>query len=592
MKPMVKIGEILLSKSLITKPQLEQAITESRRVKELIGKTLVRLKITKPQLEQAITESRRVKELIGKTLVRLKFITREQLLESLAEQFSVPFLSNLGDVPVPERVLKAVPAKFVWHYKFMPLALTDKTLRIAVSDPLATWVTEDLKLNLGYDIERVLATEQEILAAIRRSYGVGSETVERIMTREAVAGEGVREAHVEEIEDIERAADDASVIKLVNQLLSEAIASRASDIHIEPYRERVRVRYRIDGLLYEMRVPEEMRHLHLAIVSRIKIMSKLNVVERRLPQDGRAIVKIQNTQVDLRISIIPGLYGENVVIRILPVQLLLSLSDLGLLPDDLRLIEGLMRRPHGIVFLTGPTGSGKTTTLYACLSVLNQESVKIVTIEDPVEYELAGVMQFQVKPEIGLTFASALRSILRHDPDIVMVGEVRDLETAELAIRTSLTGHLIFATLHTNDAASGATRLLDIGIEPYLVASSVNAFISQRLVRVICPSCKVERHDTDQLPEAFRGRAVFVGKGCEACQSIGYRGRTAIHEVLPVTTPIQEMILKKASAAQIKEKAKPLGFRTLFAAGLEKVQLGITTPEEVLRVTDPDERSR
>lgn len=545
--------------------------------------------ITAQQREDALKESQRTGELIGKTLVRLKLITPDQLLQALAAQLSLPYHASLRDVAVPERVIKAVPARFVWHYKVMPLELKDNILTVAVSDSLAAWVTEELKLHLGYTVERVVASEKEILAAIKRYYSVGSDTVEQIMTREPSAKEvkQAQEAEVEELEDVERSADDASVITLVNQLLSEAVASRASDIHIEPSRERVRVRYRIDGILYDMRMPDEMRYLHPALVSRIKIISKLNVVERRLPQDGRAIIKIQDHQFDLRISIIPGLDGEHVVIRILPLHLLFNLEDLGFLPDHLKTMEALMQRPHGVVFATGPTGSGKTTTLYACLSALNKESIKVITIEDPIEYELSGIMQCQVRPEIGLTFAAALRSILRHDPDIMMVGEVRDLETAELAIRTALTGHLIFSTLHTNDAASGATRLLDIGSEPYLVASSINAFISQRLVRIICPACKVLRQETDRLPAAFQGIQVSRGKGCEECKSIGYKGRTAIHEVLLVTDEIQELILAKASAAQIRQQALAMGFKTLFETGVEKVAMGITTPEEVLRVTDP-----
>ena len=288
----------------------------------------------------------------------------------------------------------------------------------------------------------------------------------------------------------------------------------------------------------------------------------------------------------MRISIIPSLYGENVVIRILPVHLLFNLDDLGLFPADRKKIEVLMLKPHGIIFLTGPTGSGKTTTLYACLSKLIKEGVKIITIEEPIEYELDGVTQIQVRPEIGLSFANALRSILRHDPDIMMVGEVRDMETAELAIRTALTGHLMFSTLHTNDAPSGATRLLDIGIDPYLVASSVNAFISQRLVRIICPKCKKELKDKSMLPAAFKNMKIYHGKGCESCKNIGYKGRTAIYEILIVDEEIQELILKKASSSQIEKKAKELGFKSLMDAGIEKIKMGETTPEEVLRVTE------
>lgn len=559
---MAKIGDILIQKGLITPEQLELALKESKRSGEVIGKVLV----------------------------RMQFVLEEQLLEALAEQLGLIFYHSLKGVSVAPEVIKAVPPKFAWHYKFMPLKIKGNLLTIAVSDPLAVWHSEDLKLQLGYDIDRVLATEKEILALLHKYYGVGAETVEAILTNEATTQgkERARPAY-EEIEELEKTAQDASVIKLVNQILSEAIISSATDVHIEPYRNNVRVRYRIDGILYNMRAPEQIKYLHPAIVSRIKILSSLNVVEKRLPQDGRAIIKIQDKQVDLRISIIPSAYGESVVIRILPVHLLYNLDDLGFNPEEIKNIEGLMRRPHGIIFLTGPTGSGKTTTLYACLSKLNKEAVKIITIEDPIEYELAGIMQIQIKPEIGLTFANALRGILRHDPDIMMVGEVRDLETAELAIRTALTGHLIFSTLHTNDASSGATRLLDIGIEPYLVASSVNAFISQRLIRLICPACKQEREDKKLLPDVFKNTKIYYGKGCENCKYIGYKGRTAIYEMLLIDDQIRQLILSKASAAQLKNKARELGFKTLLEAGLEKVKMGLTTPEEIMRVAELEE---
>lgn len=559
---MQKLGEILIKKGLITAAQLEMALKESEKRGEVVGKTLLRMKL----------------------------INQDQLLEALAEQLCLTFYPSLKDIPVPKEVIKAVPAKFALHYKFMPIKIKDNVLTIAISDPLAVWPMEDLKLQIGYDIERVLVSEKEILLAMRRYYGIGADTIDEILDQEALQTkrEVVRE---EDIEDVEKNAQDASVIKLVNQILTEAVVSRATDIHIEPYRDKVRVRYRIDGILYDMNMPSEVKYLHPAIVSRIKILSNLNVVERRLPQDGRAIIKIQDKQVDLRISIIPSLYGENVVIRILPVYLLFNLDDLGLDPQELKTIETLTQKPHGIIFLTGPTGSGKTTTLYACLSRLNKDAVKIITIEDPIEYELGGIMQIQVKPEIGFTFANALRSILRHDPDIMMVGEVRDLETAELAIRTALTGHLIFSSLHTNDSCSGATRLMDIGIEPYLVASSVNAFISQRLVRVICLACKEEvpQKEKEFLPEPFKSMKLYRGKGCDNCKGIGYKGRTAIYEILTIDDKIQELILSKSSAAQIKKLAREAGFKTLRDAGIEKVRMGVTTPEEVLRVTALEE---
>ncbi|MFA5319912.1 MAG: GspE/PulE family protein [Candidatus Omnitrophota bacterium] len=556
-----------------------------------IGEFLVQRGLLNPeQLEMALKESRISGELIGKTLLRMNLVTQEQLLMALGEQLGIPYYTSLKGLDIPAEVVKAVSPRFIQHYKFMPVKLKGNVLTVAVSDPLAVWLLEDLKLHLGFDIERVLATQEEIFAGIKRYYGVGADTVEEILTQEK-SGKGRQSKYetLEEIQDIEevgKSAEDASVIKLVNQILSESVNARATDIHLETFRDYVRVRYRIDGILYDMRVPEAIKHLHSAVVSRIKIISNLNVVEKRLPQDGRAIIKIQDRQVDLRISIIPSIYGENVVIRILPVQLLFNLDDLGFFPEDLKKIETLMLKPHGIIFVTGPTGSGKTTTLYACLSKLNKEAVKIITIEDPIEYELAGVMQIQIKPEIGFTFANALRSILRHDPDIMMIGEVRDLETAELAIRTSLTGHLIFSTLHTNDAASGATRLLDIGIEPYLVASSVNAFISQRLVRIICPACKEEVKDKSLLPEEFRDMKIYRGKGCELCKFIGFKGRTAIHEIFFVNEEIRSLILRKASSSQIKAKALELGSTTLKKAGLEKVRLGQTTPDEVLRVVE------
>jgi type II secretory ATPase GspE/PulE/Tfp pilus assembly ATPase PilB-like protein len=558
-----------------------------------IGDLLVQRGLIKPeQLALAIEENKRSGEILGQVLVRMKLVTQAQLLETLAEQLELLFYPSLQKIVVSEEVIRAVPAKFVWHYKFMPLNIRGKVLTIAVSDPFAVWPMEDLKLHLGYDVVRGLATEEEILSALRRYYGVGAETVEEILLQSSQpAAAAPKEAKKTaaaggDIEDLENFAQDASVVKLVNQILTEAVSSRTTDIHLESYRDRVLVRYRIDGILYEIRLPQQVKDLYAAIVSRIKIMANLNVVERRMPQDGRAIIKVQDKQVDLRISIIPALHGENVVIRILPMNMLFNLGDLGMKPEDLKNLESLLAKPHGIVFLTGPTGSGKTTTLYACLSKLNKEAIKIITIEDPIEYELNGVMQIQVRPEIGFTFANALRSILRHDPDIMMVGEVRDLETAELAIRTSLTGHLIFSTLHTNDSCSGVTRLLDIGIEPYLVASSVNAFISQRLVRVICPNCKQERKDKDALPKWIRDTRTFYGKGCDHCKSSGYRGRVAIYEMLFINDALRELITNKVSVSQIKAKAKEIGFKTLFDAGVEKIKEGVTTAEEVLRVAE------
>jgi len=564
---MLKLGELLIKKAVISQGQLDIAIREHERTGELLGRSLV----------------------------RLGFITEDQLLITLAEQLSIQFIPDLKDKVIPEDVIKAVPARFVWHYKFMPLSLKGHVLTIAISNPLDVWPTEDIKFHLGFEVEVVLASEADIMTSIKTYYGMGAAIVEGILDKKEEAQKRPDDG-VTVLESPERMAQDASVIKLVNQLLAEAIQSRATDIHIEPYRDRVKVRYRIDGILYDVPMPDTIKQLHAAIISRIKIISNMDIVERRLPQDGRAKVKLGEVDVDLRISVIPTLYGENVVIRILPTQMIFNVSDLGLPDSDLAIVEELLEKPHGIVFLTGPTGSGKTTTLYSFLTKLNTTDVKIITIEDPVEYDLTGITQVQVNAKIGLTFASALRNLLRHDPDIMMVGEVRDLETGELAIRTALTGHLVFSTLHTNDASSGVTRLVDMGIEPYLVASSVQAFIAQRLVRTICPNCKEsvpleqvykEKQLTkDSFETVEKPKNVFRGKGCEACKFTGYKGRIAIYEILMINEAIRDLILEKASASQIKRKALENGMRTLLQEGWQKIREGVTTTEEVMRVTE------
>lgn len=531
-------------------------------------------------LDQIFEESRNSGEFLGKTLLRKKLLTDAQLLEALGEQMAIPFHLKLEDDLIDKKVIEEVPIKLVWHYKVMPISRNGSTLTIAVSDPMAVWSIEDLELRLGFHVERVLATSAEIESAIRRFYGFGASTVEDILSDKDVSASEQQE----EVHDVETNAEDASVVKLVNQILSDAISSRATDIHIEPYREKIRVRYRIDGQLYDINVTESFLYLQKSIVSRIKIIGGLDVVEKRMPQDGRAIVKLQGNKIDLRISIIPSIYGESVVIRVLPTNFLFDLEKLGYFPEDKKQIEDLTNSPHGIIFLTGPTGSGKSTTLYACLSKLNKDSLKIVTLEDPVEYEIEGITQIQMRPEIDFSFATALRSVLRHDPDVMMIGEVRDYETAELAIRTSLTGHLMFSTLHTNDAASGAVRLMDIGVEPYLIASSVNAFIAQRLVRKICPNCKEERTDKSMVAQEFKDCKVFYGRGCDECNGNGYRGRTTLYEIIHVNASIQNLILQKAPAAEIAKEAEKSGSVSFLDIAKKKVSLGITTPEEAMQV--------
>jgi len=427
---------------------------------------------------------------------------------------------------------------------------------------------------MGLRVERVLACEADVLEAIRIQYGVGAETVERILADQPESRES---APAVESHDLENKAEDASVIRLVNQLLHQAITDRATDIHFEIYRDDIVLRRRIDGVLYDTSVSRQTAALYPAIVSRIKLMSGLNIVERRLPQDGRARVNIGREQFDLRVSVVPGIHGENVVVRILPTVMLFSLEQLGLSPRPLAILGDLIRLPHGIIFVTGPTGSGKSTTLYACLSRLNTRDRKIITIEDPVEYELKGILQTQIHPKIDLTFARALRSMLRHDPDIMMVGEVRDPETAEITFQTALTGHLVFSTLHTNDAASAAIRLLDMGMDPYLITSTVRAFMAQRLVRMVCDNCR-EWTERD-------GKRVSQGKGCRQCNNTGYKGRVAICEILRMTPAIQDLILHRASAVAIRDKAVAEGMQSLSADGWDKIAKGITTVEEVERVT-------
>ena len=566
-----------------------------KRVEEILKEVLLsRGLISKEEWPKLKEEALRADTfIIG--LAQQGLISEKEALQILAKELNLEYL-NLRDVTVEKEAIEKVPVRIAFYYKFLPLKIEERELTIVVSFPLDVKTQDEIRTHLGYNIKVALAPQEEILEALKKSYGVGAETLEKISTLSQKTPQVREEVKIEEIEAL---AEDASVIRLVNEIISEAYRKRATDIHIEPYRDSVAVRYRIDGVLYDVKVSSQIKNFLSAIISRIKIMANLNIVERRLPQDGRAIVKVQDEALDLRISTMPTPHGESVVIRILPTKMLFSLEKLGLSKRDLDTLEGLIRKPYGIIFVTGPTGSGKTTTLYACLTRINTRDKKIITLEDPIEYEIKGITQIQVNPVIGLDFARGLRSVLRHDPDIIMVGEVRDLETAEIAIRVALTGHLIFSTLHTNDAASGITRLIDIGIEPYLISSSVEAFIAQRLVRVVCPSCKYEdREELSSLREtiskelnlASREKVkIFRGKGCESCNFTGFFGRTAIYEILLVDEAIKELILKRASAGEIKRLAVAKGMHTLIQDGWRKVIDGLTTPEEVLRVVSVED---
>lgn len=536
---------------------------------ELLQKGLV----SKEDLEEALKVAGKAGSSLSSVLIARKLVSEENVLKILAEQHGLEFV-RLRDAAVDRPVVKSVSAKLASHYVIMPVRLKSNVLTIAVANPLDTSAVEDIETNLGLRVERVLACRDDILAALTKYYGVGADTVERIL---AESSDHEEMAELEESHDLRKMAEDASVVKLVNQLFEEAINDRATDIHFEAFRDGVSIRRRIDGILYETNVPKNIRLLYSSIISRIKLMSGLNIVERRLPQDGRTRVTLGGKEFDLRISVVPAIHGEDVVVRILPATMLFDLSQIGFSGEHLNSLKEMIAKPHGIIFVTGPTGSGKSTTLYACLSRLNTRDRKIITIEDPVEYELKGITQTQIRPAIGLTFSGALRSMLRHDPDIMMVGEVRDRETAEIAVQTAMTGHLVFSTLHTNDAAGAAVRLIDMGIDPYLITSTVLAFIAQRLVRVICKDCR-QSYESD-------GNTLYKGRGCRKCGNTGYYGRIAICEFVPLAPDIQSLILVKASSKQIRDKADALGMKTLYQDGWSKVLAGVTTAEEVLRVT-------
>ena len=557
-----------------------------------IGQLLIEEGIVSPEdIEKALREQKKSGKFLCTVLIEMGLVQEDSILPVLAKQMSLSFV-KIKSLHIEPQVISKVPAKFAIHYKLMPIKLENNTITIAVTDPLDVHTLDDLRLLLGIEVKAILAGEKDILEAIREYYGVGAETLEQIASENKTAAE---QAGFEKNEDIETLAEDASIIKFVNQLFSQAVSERASDIHIEPYEDELKVRIRVDGILYDTPIPPTIKHFQLAIVSRIKIMASLNIAERRLPQDGRIKVKLQNRDIDLRVSTIPTSFGESVQIRLLSSLSFLTLENLGFCEDDRKKIEQAIKKPHGIIFVTGPTGAGKSSTLYASLAKINSSSIKIITVEDPIEYQLKGATQIQVMPKIGLTFAAGLRSILRHDPDVIMVGEVRDYETAEVAIRASLTGHLVLSTLHTNDAAGAVTRLVDMGVEPFLVSSSLECLIAQRLVRLICPDCKTPVKIPESafkdfnLPGKEKETRVYNGKGCPACKFSGYRGRTGIYEIIPMNETIREMVIQKASSQQIKKKAVEMGMRTLRQDGWLKIAGGLTTIEEVMRVTQQEE---
>jgi general secretion pathway protein E/type IV pilus assembly protein PilB len=524
-------------------------------------------------------------------LVEQGFAKEEQVLPALAEEFGME-LVDLTKVTVAPETLKAMPSKLVHRRSLMPLNRDNGTLTVAVGNPFDVYALDELQTLTGLQIHPVLASPREIARLIKTHFGVGGETV-TAMVQERDGVELLEETEADDSE-LAKQAQEASVVKLVNEILMEAVNERASDIHVEPEEQALRIRYRIDGLLQTQKLPPEITRFQSAIISRIKIMARLNIAEKRLPQDGRIKMRVHNREVDVRVSIIPMIHGEGIVMRLLDkTRMVFNLANVGMLPDTYKTFKQLIDRPHGIVLVTGPTGSGKSTTLYSALNEIKEDTTKIITVEDPVEYQNEGISQIQVHSKIGLTFASALRSILRHDPDVILIGEMRDLETAESAIQASLTGHMVFSTLHTNDAPSAFTRLIDMGIEPFLVSSTVEGVMAQRLVRTICPDCKTEYElPREDVPGDFpvQGKAVTLwkGTGCRSCRQTGYRGRTGIHELMVTGNTIREMCVQRMNAIAIRDQALKEGMITLRQDGWRKVLKGMTTIEEVARTTQGD----
>jgi type IV pilus assembly protein PilB len=567
-----RLGEILIKESLITSEQLRQA------------------------LEHQKSSGGR----LGTCLMKLGFITEDEITGVLSRQYGVPSI-NLKFYEVDASVIKLIPQDTAVRYQIVPLSRVGSTLTIAMTDPTNVFAMDDIKFMTGFNVEPVVASETAIAEAISKFYGSvqSGDELEKVMkdlsAEEAADLELASEEQETNLADLERAAEEAPIIKLVNLILTDAVKRGASDIHIEPYEKEVRVRLRIDGILQAVMTPP--LKLRDAITSRIKIMAKLDISEKRLPQDGRIMIKYRKDgrikDLDFRVSTIPTLYGEKIVMRLLDKEnLRLDMTKLGFEQESLTKFERAILRPYGMVLVTGPTGSGKTNTLYSSIARLNTQETNIMTAEDPVEFQLAGINQVQMKDQIGLNFAAALRAFLRQDPNIILVGEIRDFETAEIAVKAALTGHLVLSTLHTNDAPSTISRLMNMGIEPFLVATSVNLICAQRLVRKICQNCKEPLEVPDQTlldagftQEETATTKIFIGKGCGTCNRTGYKGRVGLYEVMEINDELRELILVGASALELKKKAIDQGMLTLRKSGLTKVAMGFTTLEEVIRET-------
>ena len=545
---------------------------------------LQRSLITEENIKKAKEDSKKKGTPIGKLLIKTGIITEDDYAQAMSEALEVPYI-DLNNYLVDANTLKFIPESAARKHKAIPIFKIGDTVTVAMTDPKDIMAIDDLTRKSKCEIESVLAGETAILNAIDQYYGVQGSVEDVIKD---ISKDKKKEAAPIELDPKKLAeiAEEAPVIKLVNLIIMQAVKERASDIHVEPEEGTLKIRFRIDGVLYEMFSPP--KHLELAILSRIKVLSKIDIAEKRKPQDGRFNIKVENRDIDLRVSTFPTIYGENIVIRILDKgTVLLDLDTLGFSKSTKKDFESLIKHPHGIVLVTGPTGSGKTTTLYSALSTIDSKEKNIITVEDPVEYHLGRVRQSQINPKAGLTFASGLKSILRQDPDIIMVGEIRDKETVEISIQAALTGHLVFSTLHTNDAVSALTRLLDMGVESFLISSSVMGILAQRLVRKVCEKCKESYKPSDEILKGIGKdiKKLFRGKGCNNCKDTGYKGRVGIFELLIINEEIRKMIIARASNDVIKRKAVEMGMKTLSDDGLEKVSKGITTIDEIIKIT-------
>jgi type IV pilus assembly protein PilB len=571
-----------------------------------IGRILTKLgKVSRETIHEAlaIQQGRQVKVLLGQLLVELGHITQKDVQEALAGQAGMAFM-DLDGVQIEDAVKAALPAQTAMAYQVIPIEFDSKTrkIKIALKSPQNFRAVDDLRTLMGFKVEAVVADEKQVEERLQKMYAGSKSSVgdlvselasDQKLSKLAKTGGAVGSAGGASIDldAVMEAAEDNKVIQLLNLVLLQAIKDKASDIHFEPFEDEFKMRYRIDGVLYEMVPPP--KHLGPAITSRVKVMASLDIAERRLPQDGRVELQVGGNPIDLRVAVLPTMHGESVVMRVLDrSNVELSLDRVGLSPEDLELLRTLINKPNGIIVVTGPTGSGKTTTLYAALAELNTIDTKILTAEDPVEYDIDGLCQCQINSEVGLTFAKCLRSFLRQDPDIILVGEIRDLETAQIAVQASLTGHLVFSTLHTNDAPSSIVRLLDLGLEAFLLTATVEAIVAQRLVRTVCSKCKESYTPSEEQlmelqlrPQDVVGRKFFRGRGCDHCHSSGYRGRTALFEIMAMDDGLRDLIMKQASTAVLREEARKRGMRSLRESGLRAIYEGLTTIDEVVRET-------